>query len=75
MLEEVDGKPVPRYSGWIVHDLRRSAVKNLSKAGVNERVAMASGGGKARSIFGRYHGMDVADARLYVTYLYSATPG
>jgi hypothetical protein len=30
VLEEVDGKPVPRYSDWIVHDLRRSAVKNLS---------------------------------------------
>jgi hypothetical protein len=36
-LTEVEGKRDPRYAGLIVHDLRRSAIRNLMKAGVNER--------------------------------------
>jgi hypothetical protein len=30
-LTEVDGKADPRYTGFIIHDLRRSAIKNLMK--------------------------------------------
>jgi hypothetical protein len=30
-LEEVEGRPDPRYTGLIIHDLRRSAIKNLMK--------------------------------------------
>ncbi len=39
-LTLVEGKPNPRYTGLIIHDLRRSAIKNLMKVGVNEKVAM-----------------------------------
>ena len=34
---EVEGKPDPKYTGLIIHDLRRSAIKYRVKAGVNER--------------------------------------
>ena len=69
-----DGKPVRDFRGtWakackdagvpglLIHDLRRTAARNLRRAGVAEGVIMKIGGWRTRSVFERYAIVSQAD--------------
>lgn len=71
-LEKVEGKAAERYDGLIIHDLRRSAIKNMIDVGVNEQVAMEISGHKTREVFRRYNIVTSADTQAAMQKVQSA---
>lgn len=61
------------YPGMIVHDLRRSAVRNMERAGLSRSIAMRLTGHKTEAVYRRYAITSEADLREAVDRLAMGT--
>jgi len=59
--KRANGEDYSKYVGLNLHDFRRSAIRNLTRRGVSQTVAMRISGHKTASVFRRYDIVDEGD--------------